>query len=106
LKVISNLGCADSLTKIAFINAKINGITEVRNSEILIYPNPSNENIYIKSETKIKSINLYNSLGKLILETQNLSAKNYELNKQVKGIYFLRIALMDGNEILEKVVFE
>ncbi|MEA3495570.1 MAG: T9SS type A sorting domain-containing protein, partial [Bacteroidota bacterium] len=59
-----------------------------------------------KSETKIQSINLYNSLGKLVLEIQDLSAKNYELNKQVKGIYFLRIGLIDGNKIIEKIVFE
>ncbi|MEA3497299.1 MAG: PKD domain-containing protein, partial [Bacteroidota bacterium] len=106
LKVISDLGCADSLTKLAFINAKVNGITEVENSTLLIYPNPSNGKVYIKSERKIKSINLYNSLGKLILETQDLNAKDYELKKQVKGIYFLKIGLMDGSEIVEKVVFE
>ncbi|MEA3495457.1 MAG: T9SS type A sorting domain-containing protein, partial [Bacteroidota bacterium] len=106
LKVISDLGCADSLTKIAFINAKVNRITEIENSEILIYPNPSNGKVYIKSERKIESINLYNSLGKLILETQDLSTKIHELDKQVKGIYFLKIGLMDGNEIVEKIVFE
>ncbi|MEA3496018.1 MAG: PKD domain-containing protein, partial [Bacteroidota bacterium] len=101
LKVISDLGCADSLTKIAFINAKVNGITEVENSEILIYPNPSNEKIYIKSEIKMQSINLYNSLGKLILETQDLNAKDYELKKQIKGIYFLKIGLMDENKLVQ-----
>ncbi|MEA3496019.1 MAG: PKD domain-containing protein [Bacteroidota bacterium] len=106
LKVISDLGCADSITKIAFINAKVNGITEIENSEILIYPNPSNEKIYIKSERKIKSINLYNSLGKSVLKAQDLNAKEFELKKQVKGIYFLKIGLMDGNKIVEKVVFE
>ncbi|MEA3496474.1 MAG: PKD domain-containing protein, partial [Bacteroidota bacterium] len=106
LKVISELGCADSLTKIAFINAKVNGITEIENSEILIYPNPSNEKIYIKSEIKMQSINLYNSLGKLILETQDLNAKEFELKKQIKGIYFLKIGLIDGNKIIEKIVFE
>ncbi|MEA3496945.1 MAG: PKD domain-containing protein, partial [Bacteroidota bacterium] len=106
LKVISDLGCADSLTKLAFINAKTNGITEVENSKISIYPNPSNGKIYIKSETKIQSINLYNSLGKLILETQDLNIKNYELKKQIKGIYFLKIGLMDESEVVEKLVFK
>ncbi|MEA3496749.1 MAG: PKD domain-containing protein, partial [Bacteroidota bacterium] len=106
LKVISDLGCTDSLTKLAFINAKVNGITEVGNSEILIYPNPSNEKIYIKSEIKMQSINLYNSLGKSVLKAQDLNAKNYELKKQFTGIYFLKIGLMNGSEIVEKLVFE
>ncbi|MEA3495458.1 MAG: T9SS type A sorting domain-containing protein [Bacteroidota bacterium] len=73
---------------------------------ITLYPNPSSGKVYIKSETRIKSINLYNSLGKSILKVQNLSAKNYELDKQVKGIYFLKLGLMDGNEVVEKIVFE
>ena len=60
----------------------------------------------VKSETKIQSINLYNSLGKLVLKNQDLSTKNYELKKQLKGIYFLKIRMVDESEIVEKLVFE
>ncbi|MEA3495459.1 MAG: T9SS type A sorting domain-containing protein [Bacteroidota bacterium] len=81
-------------------------IAKTKYPKITLYPNPSNGKVYIKSETRIKSINLYNVSGKSVFKIQDLSAKNYELNKQVKGIYFLRIAFMDGNEVVEKLVFE
>jgi len=64
-------------------------------SQIVISPNPTERYFHIKnnSKSKIKSINIINSMGQLIGEYQNTS--NPILIKN-SGIYFVNILTADG----------
>ena len=79
--------------------AKINGngtlsIIEVSNrneEKILVYPNPTNSEIHIKSDLigdEIK-INIINILGKFVLSAKN--TKNINVSGLPSGIYFIQI---------------
>jgi hypothetical protein len=84
-------------------------INELSNSNILLYPNPSNSNITIdlgdiKQKTKIT---LTNSLGQVLL-TENYASTSF-INLIIdapKGIYFLQIETDKGESRTIKVLKE
>lgn len=59
-------------------------------SAIKIYPNPSNGEFFVEVEKKTK-IELYNSLGEMILETETQNKILLNETKLADGIYFFRI---------------
>lgn len=63
-----------------------------------IYPNPTNDKIYISTNTgvNIEKIKIYSVAGKLLLE-DNSAAKVINLKSFLKGIYFLNIVSEKGS---------
>ncbi|RED46401.1 putative secreted protein (Por secretion system target) [Winogradskyella eximia] len=62
---------------------------------IEVYPNPTTSVIHVKSETTIKSLQLFNNLGQLILSKPEV---NYlDLSRISEGIYFLKVIGLYGN---------
>lgn len=76
---------------------------EFTNSLFTIYPNPTTDNIIIeeKSYIKIENINIYNTLGKLIINTENkmIDVSNFE-----KGLYLINIKFKNGKQITKKII--
>ena len=75
-------------------------------NSISIFPNPTQGKLYIKNKLNIKSIELYNYLGDIILN--KLDFKQYEsieinINNYPNGIYFVKI-YTDENTYLEKII--
>lgn len=63
-------------------------LTAYRKDVIKVYPNPSENLLFIRGVQNIKTIKIYNSIGRLIKETHDLKIDISQLNK---GIYFLQI---------------
>ena len=59
--------------------------------------------IYINTKNPIKTLELYNSLGKKILEEKN---NNFNSSKLNSGTYIVKINLMNGNILENKIVIE
>jgi hypothetical protein len=68
-----------------------------------IYPNPTTDNIIIneKTDIKIENINIYNTLGKLIIKTKNnaINLSNFE-----NGLYLFNIKLKNGKQVTKKII--
>ena len=82
--------CNDVLSDSIFVditNATNNFDTE---TNIVIYPNPANDLLYIKSNSDIKSIGILDLNGNKIREINN-SVKHIDISNLNKGIYFIRI---------------
>ena len=60
-----------------------------------IYPNPVKEILYIKNVLDLKSIDLYNNLGQLILQFKQ---ESIDVSHLSKGLYFLQINTKAGIE--------
>jgi hypothetical protein len=75
--------------------------TNITDSSIKIYPNPSNGNIELKTSKVIESIKIYNELGLLILIEKEKSDIN--ISDYPNGIYYLHITT-DNNSFTKKVV--
>lgn len=80
------------------------GIANDKN--ISIYPNPSNERIYINSESEINRIVFYDISGKKALIKENLFSKNIDLdiNFLPLGLYIVSIESSKANVFMKVVV--
>ncbi|MGZ4035793.1 MAG: T9SS type A sorting domain-containing protein, partial [Bacteroidia bacterium] len=66
----------------------------VDNNAVTIYPNPSNGlfNIALASSKKNTTIEIYNSIGELVYNRQNVSAETLiNLNDNATGLYFVKV---------------
>ena len=82
------------------------GIVETTESEFNIFPNPTNEDKTIHwNSTEIATIECYDMKGKL-LETYGIekNQKAIELNQFTSGMYSLKITLINGKIIREKLM--
>jgi len=57
-------------------------------SEINIYPNPASSDIYIDSDGALKNVKILNSLGQVLINTNN---SNIEINSLSTGVYIVVI---------------
>ena len=78
---------------------------ENKSSSYLIYPNPTTKGktIYINTKNPIKTLELYNLSGKKILEEKN---NNFSSSKLNSGTYIVKIKLMNGNILENKIVIK
>lgn len=77
------------------------GINEIKNSEFIIYPNPSqNSNINLVSKFLIDDIIITDELGRLIFKIDHVNDYVFQINQLNTGIYFIRI----NQKYLEKIV--
>lgn len=70
----------------------------VNENSLKIYPNPASDEISIESIHPIHRIQLFDSLGKLVLQVDNLNLKDYKLNlnKLSAGQYYLLVNNQNG----------
>ncbi len=69
-------------------------IKDISETDIKVYPNPITKNLHIKTTEELKSIELYNTNGQLILKTQKTS--NISVSQLPKGIYIIKINTEKG----------
>lgn len=74
----------------------------VASEELTVYPNPVQNTLSIENITDLKSIRIYDNIGKLILETQETKI---DFDKLTKGIYLVQIYTDNGIET-RKIVKE
>ena len=76
-------------------------------SDFIVYPNPITDvlNIVQSAESKLTSIVVYNTLGKLILTKSLLNAKSeINLNSLISGVYYYTLIGRSGKKINGKFI--
>ena len=73
------------------------------NNQIVIYPNPMSNFLYVMMESTPKNIIIYTMLGKEILRTK---AKTINVSTLSKGIYIAQIETQNGTIITKKMIKE
>ncbi|MFT5168047.1 MAG: CubicO group peptidase (beta-lactamase class C family) [Saprospiraceae bacterium] len=78
--------------------------TEDLNSldQMAVFPNPFDEVLYIESDTEIKTIRLYSTIGQVIFEQENvdqISGKGL-----APGIYWLALEDLNHRRIVKKII--
>jgi len=69
--------------------------------DISIYPNPTNDKLFIQGLSSSSRVSIYNVLGKLVL-SQTIS-KEIDVNNLQSGIYVIKIA-EEQKEIVRKFI--
>jgi hypothetical protein len=71
---------------------------------VSIYPNPTNDKIYIETSSKIESLKLSDIEGKEIKNSElNVNSSEIDLSDLINGVYFLQITI-DSNKTLYKII--
>ncbi len=87
---------ADDITDCSNPYSSLYGIS-IEDNSITLYPNPTNNEISISSESLINSIEIYNSLGqKVYTETINSKEKTIDVSSLPSGVYVLGAKTDDG----------
>ena len=71
-------------------------ISDEKEDEIIIYPNPAKTSLTmtIKSEEDIKKINIFNQVGRLVLQV-NSEYSMIDISQFPKGIYVVEVEVKD-----------
>jgi hypothetical protein len=80
------------------------GIDEVTTDEIVIYPNPTQSEIFIKSELRIEKVEIYSIVGALLQIERNVSEK-ISISTLPYGVYFIKVFTEKGI-VTSKIVKE
>jgi hypothetical protein len=79
-------------------NVTLNGSLGVGNfnkNSINIYPNPATYQINISNITVVKSFEIFNANGKVILKSDKLISNSIDISNLSSGIYFLKLGSME-----------
>lgn len=76
-----------------------------RDLNVIVYPNPTSDIVYIKSAENINTIRMYNLLGENVIRRE-VDTQNYRLGVQhlAKGMYFLEIISKNKKKVQKIVV--
>ena len=85
------------LDAVGVIHQKAVGLDELELKHISIYPNPASDILYINLPLTNFSFEVINSLGEVIVRSENKSITSVELSNVKPGIYFLKLNV-DGQE--------
>jgi uncharacterized protein YjdB len=80
------------------------GIAEVSAVQLSVYPNPVREELFIKSETPIKKVEIYTLSGVYLLSENNFNEK-LSVSALPKGVYLLKV-YTDKGVAIQKIVKE
>ena len=87
------------MAKQIFINF---AVKDLQKTQMKIYPNPARDVLTISSDKPIKSVEIYDVLGRLIkTETKN----NINVSQLSKGNYLVKVKTGD-QELIEKFIKE
>ena len=69
--------------------------------KLVVYPNPSSGIFRLKTDLQVKSIRVYNTMGKQLMRIAD--SKQVDLNGQISGVYLFVIQTNTGT-MMKKVV--
>ncbi|MAR20473.1 MAG: hypothetical protein CMD25_00180, partial [Flavobacteriales bacterium] len=100
LIVTDNQGCTSDT---AFYNLTVLNNNLIDDDLLKIYPNPTNGYLFVESEKNISKILIYNNLGELVLNDNNLNKyKSLDLSHLTKGTYYIKLNI--NNEIIKRKI--
>lgn len=77
-------------------------VNDVDVAKIVLYPNPSSEDFKITDDADIKSIAIYNIVGKNIMNESHIKNQAHDISALDKGFYLVR--MMDATQKVLKVL--
>jgi len=114
VSVTNNSGCSSTSIPVFITTAGIEDFTNTQS--IKVYPNPANNKLTVDFDLanshKSFSIELYNTMGQLVLSTSinNLKSGNVKqdinVHSLVNGVYILQLRIDDGTNLNLKVIIQ
>jgi len=83
-------------------NTSMNSLSEEQKAKLNVYPNPTNESVYIQSELKNYSLTFSDLYGKVIYSGQNTD--KLDVSNLSSGTYFISIHDRDSSAKFNRIV--
>lgn len=82
------------------------GDASVQKNDFQLFPNPTEGMVTIRNSSKISTIEVYNILGKLVLQNNRLNSATLSLNLDQfpSGVYLVKVIDTDNKETIKKVI--
>ncbi|OGS78736.1 MAG: hypothetical protein A3D31_01820 [Candidatus Fluviicola riflensis] len=99
--VVTNAdGCSDTSS---CVNIDYIGLTEITDASILVFPNPTNNDVTITMTATEATVEVTDAQGKILQAVTVGNGEKVNLSTYETGVYFLRIRTVNGST-LERVV--
>jgi hypothetical protein len=79
------------------------GISKYESERVRLYPNPTQNYLFIKEGKEIKSLTIYNTHGTELMTSSNLKSERIDLSEFENGVYIIKIEI-EGNTFFERIV--
>lgn len=71
--------------------------------EVNIFPNPVVEDLYIHSKQKIRSVRIYNTIGRCV-KREDFYGNGISMDSLNPGLYVVKVSLEDGTWVTKKMI--
>ena len=78
------------------------GLNSINQNQLEIYPNPTDEILFLKNFNKPIDLIIYDINGRIVIEYNNYSLAQINLSELDKGIYFIQIDHSSIQKIIKK----
>ncbi|MCF1421896.1 T9SS type A sorting domain-containing protein [Mangrovimonas futianensis] len=70
-----------------------------------VYPNPTNDLIYVKSLTSLNSLSIYNLMGQEVMNTNDVkSSEGIDISHLTSGTYLLKVIGSNGESFTKRII--
>lgn len=76
-----------------------------KNEKLIVFPNPTNGQLSIKSKNKIIAFEVINSLGQIVMK-ENIFSNMIDISALKDGIYFLKLKINEYEFITKTIIKE
>ena len=107
------LSCGDVTTSCPIMLTYLNGenpgpssVETTTSTSLLIYPNPSSEQIHIQCSNNMKSVEVIDMTGRSVQRVDGVGDSNYILNisNLSQALYFVRVIDENDQQIISKII--
>lgn len=107
------LSCGDVTTSCPIMLTYLNGenpgpssVETTTSTSLLIYPNPSSEQIHIQCSNNMKSVEVIDMTGRSVQRVDGIGDSNYILNisNLSQALYFVRVIDENNQQIISKII--
>jgi len=78
------------------------GLEDLSLTNTTVYPNPTTGYLAVNSKISISQLQIYNTLGQLIMTKKN--RKDINISTLEQGLYFLKVQDVNGNYTSRKII--
>jgi len=110
VNVTADDGVTKNTYKVIFsvIDTVPSSFSTVQTKDLFIYPNPSQDVVYIEHIRSVSEVKVYNLMGQMLGRFETGHSKNYilDLSELRSGMYYIRVTDEESNIYTQKVIKE
>jgi len=74
-------------------------VTDAELAELNIFPNPANDYFQITDNSEITSLQIYDIVGKKVMDKSHTNGKQYDISELRNGLYIVRLIDKAGSQV-------